>query len=78
MNDTIYGLSASIWSRNMDGAMQLGPRIVAGQIWVNEHGPQATNHVAPYGGLKQSGLGRKSGLEGVLEYLQTQTITSWE
>jgi acyl-CoA reductase-like NAD-dependent aldehyde dehydrogenase len=78
VNDTIYGLSASIWSQDIGRALQLAPKIAAGQVWVNTHGPQATNHLAPYGGVKQSGIGRKSGLEGVLEYLQTQTVTTWE
>jgi acyl-CoA reductase-like NAD-dependent aldehyde dehydrogenase len=78
MNDTIYGLSASIWSRDTERAMQLAPRIAAGQVWINAHGTQATNHLAPYGGVKQSGIGRKSGFEGILEYMQTQTVTAWE
>jgi acyl-CoA reductase-like NAD-dependent aldehyde dehydrogenase len=77
-NDTIYGLSASIWSRDVERALQLAPRLEAGQVWINAHGPHATNHLAPYGGVKQSGIGRKSGLEGIQEYLQSQTITTYE
>jgi acyl-CoA reductase-like NAD-dependent aldehyde dehydrogenase len=78
MNDTVYGLSASIWSSDTERAMQLASRIAAGQVWINAHGTQATNHLAPYGGVKQSGIGRKSGFEGVLEYMQSQTVTAWE
>jgi acyl-CoA reductase-like NAD-dependent aldehyde dehydrogenase len=75
-NDTIYGLSGSVWSRNTDRAVEIARRIEAGQVWVNTHGPTGTNHLAPYGGVKQSGIGRKSGIEGILEYLQSQTITT--
>jgi acyl-CoA reductase-like NAD-dependent aldehyde dehydrogenase len=47
-------------------------------VWVNTHGVLAINHLAPYGGVKQSGIGRKSGIEGILEYVQSQTITTYE
>lgn len=77
-NDTVYGLSASLWSRDVDVAMKLATQLEAGQVWINAHGPHATNHLAPYGGVKQSGIGRKSGIDGIYEYLQSQTITSFE
>lgn len=77
-NDTIYGLSGSVWSRNVDRAVDVAKRVEAGQVWINTHGPVGINHMAPYGGVKQSGIGRKSGIEGILEYLQSQTITSHE
>ena len=47
-------------------------------MWINSHGVHAINHLAPYGGVKQSGIGRKSGLEGIREYMQSQTITTNE
>jgi acyl-CoA reductase-like NAD-dependent aldehyde dehydrogenase len=75
-NNTMFGLSGSVWGRDEDKAIDVARRIEAGQVWVNSHGPQAINHLAPYGGVKQSGIGRKSGLEGILEYIQTQTITT--
>jgi acyl-CoA reductase-like NAD-dependent aldehyde dehydrogenase len=77
-NDSIYGLSASVWSRDVDRAVDVARRIEAGQVWINSHGPGAINHLAPYGGVKQSGIGRKSGIEGIREYLQSQTITIHE
>jgi acyl-CoA reductase-like NAD-dependent aldehyde dehydrogenase len=59
-------------------ALDVARRIEAGQVWINTHGPLAINHLAPYGGVKQSGIGRKSGIEGVLEYVQSQAITTCE
>jgi acyl-CoA reductase-like NAD-dependent aldehyde dehydrogenase len=77
-NQSVYGLSGSIWSRDTDRAVAVARKIEAGQMWINSHGPQAINHLAPYGGVKQSGIGRKSGIDGILEYVQSQTITTHE
>jgi acyl-CoA reductase-like NAD-dependent aldehyde dehydrogenase len=75
-NQSVYGLSGSIWSRDTNRALEVARKIEAGQVWINSHGPQAINHLAPYGGVKQSGIGRKSGIDGILEYVQSQTITT--
>jgi acyl-CoA reductase-like NAD-dependent aldehyde dehydrogenase len=48
----------------------------AGTVFVNSHGVTSVNRRAPYGGMKQSGIGRKASVEGVLEYMQLQTITT--
>lgn len=77
-NDTHFGLSGSVWGRDVERALGVARRIEAGQVWVNTHGIYAVNHLAPYGGVKQSGIGRKSGIEGILEYVQSQTITTHE
>ena len=77
-NQSIYGLSGSVWSRDVDRAMAIASRIEAGQVWINSHGVHAINHLAPYGGIKQSGIGRKSGIEGIREYVQSQTVTTHE
>jgi acyl-CoA reductase-like NAD-dependent aldehyde dehydrogenase len=77
-NRSVFGLSSSIWGRDVDRALKVASRIEAGQVWVNTHGVHAINHLAPYGGVKQSGIGRKSGIEGIREYVQSQTITTHE
>jgi acyl-CoA reductase-like NAD-dependent aldehyde dehydrogenase len=77
-NRSVYGLSGSVWSRDVDQALGVARKLEAGQVWVNSHGVHAINHLAPYGGVKQSGIGRKSGIEGIREYMQSQTITTRE
>jgi acyl-CoA reductase-like NAD-dependent aldehyde dehydrogenase len=77
-NRSVYGLSGSVWSGDVDRALDVARKLEAGQVWVNSHGAHAINHLAPYGGVKQSGIGRKSGIEGIREYMQSQTITTRE
>lgn len=77
-NATHFGLAGSVWGRDPDKALAVARRIESGQVWVNTHGIMAINHLAPYGGVKQSGIGRKSGLQGILEYVHSQTITMFE
>ncbi len=77
-NDTIFGLGGSVWGKDVDRALGIARRVQSGTVWVNTHGTQAVNRRAPYGGIKQSGIGRRAGIEGMYEYLQIQTITSFE
>jgi acyl-CoA reductase-like NAD-dependent aldehyde dehydrogenase len=77
-NGTIYGLGGSVWGKDRERALDVARRIEAGTVWVNTHGTQAINRRAPYGGIKQSGIGRRAGIEGMYEYLQVKTITSFE
>ena len=66
-NDTRYGLAASVWSENLNLALDVAPKLVAGVIWVN-----ATNlfdAAAPFGGMRESGFGREGGWEGLRAYL---------
>ncbi len=77
-NDSQFGLGGSVWGRDIEKAVAVARKVEAGQVWVNTHGVLAINHLAPYGGVKQSGIGRKSGIEGILEYVHSQTITTYE
>jgi len=66
-NNSRYGLSASIWSENINMAMHLAPLVQAGIVWIN-----CTNMMdaaAGFGGVKESGFGREGGKEGMYEYL---------
>lgn len=71
-NDTQFGLAAGIWTEDMRRAHRLADELEAGTIWVNEYRTLAYN--SPFGGYKDSGLGRENGLEGLEEYLQTKSV----
>jgi acyl-CoA reductase-like NAD-dependent aldehyde dehydrogenase len=77
-NDTVFGLGGSVWGRDIDRAAQVAWRLQAGTVFVNTHGTENVNRSAPYGGIKQSGNGRRSGMEGLHEYTVTQTLTTIE
>jgi acyl-CoA reductase-like NAD-dependent aldehyde dehydrogenase len=77
-NATIYGFGGSIWTRNIARGADLARRLNAGTVFVNAHGTESVNRKLPYGGVKQSGIGRRAGIEGVREYMQIQTLTTFE
>lgn len=71
-NDTVYGLAASVWTKNIDTALTVSRRVRAGRFWVNcimAGGPEM-----PLGGFKQSGWGREAGVYGVEEYTQVKSV----
>jgi aldehyde dehydrogenase (NAD+) len=70
-NDTIYGLAGSVWSADPDRALRVARRIRAGQVDVNGG---RFNYLAPFGGYKQSGIGRELGPYGLEEFLQLKAI----
>ncbi|WP_085307581.1 aldehyde dehydrogenase family protein [Planktotalea arctica] len=65
-NNTRYGLAATVWSENVNLALDIAPQLVAGVVWIN-----ATNlfdAAAPFGGVRESGFGREGGWEGLAAY----------
>lgn len=73
-NDTWGGLGASVWSADTDEAARLGARLEAGYVWLNDHGANRLDLRAPFGGVKQSGMGREQGIEGVRDFQDTRSI----
>ena len=71
-NDSIYGLGGAVWSRDDDKAMEVAKRVRTGTMWINEY--HMLSAAAPFGGYKQSGIGREFGMEGILEYMQIKHI----
>ncbi len=76
-NDTVYGLNASVWTRDLAKGRALASRIKAGTVNINEgYGSAYASYDAPMGGMKASGLGRRHGAEGLLKYTEVQTVAS--
>ncbi len=71
-NDTIYGLSAAVWTRDVKKAHQVARALRAGTVWVNTY--NMFDATAPFGGYKQSGFGRELGREALDLYTQLKTV----
>jgi len=71
-NDSMYGLGGGVWSKNPERAMGIAKRLKAGTIWINEW--HLISEKAPFGGYKQSGIGREFGVEGLKEYMEAKHI----
>lgn len=71
-NNTEYGLAGGLWTKDLNRALRVSKSIKAGYLWVNTYGgiiPQT-----PYGGFKQSGIGKELGSEGIENYLETKCV----
>jgi phenylacetaldehyde dehydrogenase len=71
-NDTTYGLAASVWTQDLSLAHRLAKRIEAGTVWVNCH--HLIDPALPFGGFKQSGIGREQGADGIELYTETKSV----
>jgi acyl-CoA reductase-like NAD-dependent aldehyde dehydrogenase len=72
-NATRYGLSGSVWSADPERAAQIAARLEVGTAWVNQH--RATSATVPFGGAKESGLGRQYSVLGLKAYLEPRVIS---
>ena len=71
-NGIEFGLAASIWTADAARGMKLAERLECGIIWINDH--HRIDPALPWGGMKASGMGRETGLEGYREYTQTKSV----
>jgi succinate-semialdehyde dehydrogenase/glutarate-semialdehyde dehydrogenase len=71
-NDSIYGLGSSIWTRDLHRATEASERLEAGYTWINS--PQIIFDELPFGGVKQSGLGKEHGEEALDYYMETKSV----
>jgi len=72
-NDTRYGLSGSIWTNDLERGKALAERLEVGTAWVNQH--RATSAFVPFGGAKESGLGRQYSIVGLKGYMEPEVIS---
>ncbi len=71
-NDSMYGLAGGVWSSDIPRAIEIAKAIRTGTVWINDY--HLLNAVAPFGGYKQSGIGRELGTYGFDEYTQVKHI----
>lgn len=75
-NDSRFGLCSSVWTADPDRAVRVAKRLEAGYTYINGHGAMAQDNRAPFGGVKESGIGRNLGYEGVTGFQSYQSISA--
>jgi hypothetical protein len=71
-NSTDYGLAAGVWTNDLRRAHLMARRLQAGTVWLNTY--RALTFNSPFGGYKDSGVGRQNGIEAILQYAQTKSV----
>ncbi|MEU1799549.1 aldehyde dehydrogenase [Streptomyces sp. NPDC019937] len=71
-NDSRYGLGAGVWTRDIGRAFRMAERVHSGTLWVNTY--RAVSYLAPFGGVKDSGIGRENGIGAITAYLEDKSV----
>ncbi|MDE1011525.1 MAG: aldehyde dehydrogenase family protein, partial [Paraburkholderia fungorum] len=71
-NDVRFGLGSGVWTKDIGRSIRVAEKLQAGMVWVNSY--RAVSYMSPFGGYKDSGLGRENGIDAIREYLQTKSV----
>jgi aldehyde dehydrogenase (NAD+) len=71
-NDIRFGLAAGVWTKSLHRAMLMSEKLKAGTVWINNY--RSTSFTTPFGGYKDSGMGREGGVEAVKEFLEVKSV----
>jgi aldehyde dehydrogenase (NAD+) len=71
-NDTRFGLAAAVWTQNVHRAHRVAHRLRAGTVWINAY--RVVSFATPFGGFKESGLGRENGVDSIREFTETKSV----
>jgi acyl-CoA reductase-like NAD-dependent aldehyde dehydrogenase len=71
-NDTDYGLAAGVWTSSLARATRIPRRLKVGTVWINAY--RVVSYLAPFGGVKASGIGRENGAAAIMEYLEAKSV----
>ena len=72
-NTTTYGLAAAVHTKNLNTAIRVSDALRAGTVWINSY--NLLHHQLPFGGYKESGIGRELGEAALANYTQTKTVS---
>lgn len=72
-NGTRFGLAASIWTKDVERAHRISSQMIFGMVWINDH--HRLDPASPWGGFKDSGMGRETGLESFLHFSEVRSVT---
>src|SRR5687768_18389954 len=73
-NNTPFGLAASLWTENINLALDIAPKLKSGVVWINS--TNLFDASAGFGGYRESGFGREGGREGMWEYLKSSKLSA--
>ena len=71
-NDIRFGLAAGVWTKSLHRAMLMSEKLKAGTVWINNY--RSTSFTTPFGGYKNSGIGREGGMDAVKEFLEVKSV----
>jgi aldehyde dehydrogenase (NAD+) len=71
-NDTRFGLAAAVWTQNIHRGHRVAHRLRAGTVWINAY--RVVSFAAPFGGFRESGIGRENGVDSIREFTETKSV----